>query len=201
MFHNKSIFKNLITILWYRPNLLNSLRRFTSPNIAKLKYYSKVYPRPIKLHLGSGTKHFDCYINIDWRKTEATDIVGDIKNLPFPNNSVSEIITFHVIEHLPKQVLPLAIREWNRVIKKGGDLIIEFPDFDKAAREYLNGNERRIDNIFGLQRFSGDTHLFGYNIKRLTKILRDAGFKEIKERTPRDYHTKLEPCLRIEAKK
>ncbi len=79
--------------------------------------------------------------------------------------------------------------------------MIECPDFDGAVRDYLAGDESRIDNIFGLQRFDGDTHRFGYNVGRLTRLLSEAGFSQITPAEPQDYHKDLEPCLRIEARR
>ncbi len=153
----------------------------------------------IKLHLGCGKHHFDGYINIDLRETSATDLECDIIRLPFDDGTVEVIETYHVIEHLPRHDVPEALKEWRRVLAEGGRLVIECPDFDGAAREYLEGNERRIDNIFGLQRFDGDTHLFGYKFARLKGILEDAGFKNIRQCPPQDYHKEEEPCLRVEA--
>jgi predicted SAM-dependent methyltransferase len=155
----------------------------------------------VKLHLGCGKNHFDGYINIDLRQTSATDLECDISKLPFDDASVQLIETYHVIEHLPRHDVPKALDEWHRVLVEDGQLIIECPDFDGAVMEYIDGNESRIDNIFGLQRFEGDTHLFGYNLKRLRDLLERAGFKEIKGREPQDYHCELEPCLRVEARK
>ena len=155
----------------------------------------------VKLHLGCGKNHFEGYINIDLRQTSATDVECDISKLPFDDASVQLIETYHVIEHLPRHDVPKALAEWRRVLIEGGQLIIECPDFDGAVKEYIEGNESRIDNIFGLQRFDGDTHLFGYNTKRLMELLAHAGFKEIKSCVPRDYHCDLEPCLRVEARK
>ena len=85
--------------------------------------------------------------------------------------------------------------------RPGGKLIIECLDFDKSVNEYVEGNEKRIDNIFGLQRFPGDTHQFGYNFKRLEKLLEMVGFKDIQQREPQDSHTEDEPCLRVECVK
>ena len=155
----------------------------------------------IKLHLGCGKKHFDGYINIDLSETSATDLVCNIKKLPFEDNSVKLIETYHVIEHMPRHDLPIALKEWHRVLGSGGKLIIEFPDFDETARQYLAGNESRIDNIFGLQRFLGDAHMFGYNFKRLKELLEESGFVKTEERPPQDYHKEQEPCLRAEAYK
>lgn len=182
---------------WYGSDFLNVLRCKINPALITLRY--KIGTRKnslIKLHLGCGDKHFDDYVNIDLRKTRATDLVCNIQNLPYPDSSVELIETYHVIEHLNRHVLTISLKEWNRVLVVGGRLIIECPDFDEAVKEYIQGNEKRIDNIFGLQRFPGDVHQFGYNFKRLKKALEEVGFKDIEEKKPQDYHTKDEPCLR-----
>ena len=155
----------------------------------------------VQLHLGCGKNRFDGFINIDQRQTSATDLECDIVQLPFEDNTVDRIETYHVIEHMPRHDVPRAMKEWHRVMKPGGVLIIECPNFDQAVREYLDGNEDRIDNIFGLQRFPGDTHVFGYNFNRLKAIVEQAGFTDVTEGQPRDYHKDLEPCMRLEAKK
>ena len=161
-----------------------------------------VTPREsLKLHLGCGKNHFDGYINIDQRATSATDFECDIVCLPFDDEMVECIEMYHVIEHMPRHDVPRALKDWWRVMRPGGKLIIECPNFDEAVREYLDGNERRIDNIFGLQRFPGDTHVFGYNFKCLKKSLEEAGFRDIVECPPQDYHKDEEPCMRIEAVK
>jgi len=187
---------------WYDSNFINAIRRSISPAAVKWKYKLELKDKTsLKLHLGCGNNHFEGYKNIDLRKTRATDLVCNIKKLPYPDNSVELIETYHVVEHLPRHELPKALNEWHRVLILGGILIIECPDFDKAVKEYVEGNEKRINNIFGLQRFPGDTHMFGYNFKRLKNLLEEAGFKNIKEREPRDYHSKDEPCLRVECVK
>jgi predicted SAM-dependent methyltransferase len=184
---------------WYNSNLLNIIRRNIDFAIVKFKYKLGIkHKTPLKLHLGCGNRHLEGYINIDLRKTISTDLVCNIRKLPYPNNTVELIETYHVIEHLSRHDLSKALKEWFGVISPGGMLIVECPDFDKAVKEYIGGNEKRINNIFGLQRFLGDTHMFGYNFKRLKKLLEEAGFRDIQEKEPQDYHTKDEPCLRIE---
>lgn len=184
---------------YYGSNFLNAIRRNIDHIKVKLKYKLRIKDEaPLKLHLGCGGRHFENYKNIDLRKTRATDLVCDIRKLPYTDNSVKLIETYHVVEHLPRHDLPKALKVWYRVLIPGGKLIIECPDFDETAKEYIEGNEKRIDNIFGLQRFPGDTHHFGYNFKRLEKLLAAAGFKDIKKRAAQDPHTKDEPCLRVE---
>jgi len=184
---------------YHSQNFLNAIRRNIDFAKVKLKYKLRIKDKTLlKLHLGCGGRHLEGYINIDLRKTTATDVVCNIRKLPYPDNSIELIENYHVIEHLPRHDLPKALKEWFRVISPGGVLIVECPDFDKAVKEYIEGDEKRINNIFGLQRFPGDTHMFGYNFKGLKKILEKAGFRDIQKREPQDYHTKDEPCLRVE---
>ncbi len=191
-----------VASFWYKSNFLNSVRRLATLIVVKMKYKIGITgTRPLRLHLGCGEQRIKGYVNIDWRKTKATDLVCNILKIPYPDATVDVIETYHVIEHLPRHELPKALKEWFRAMAPGAMLIIECPDFDKAVKEYLGGNEKRIDNIFGLQRFPGDTHLFGYNFKRLKKILKEAGFKDVQNEDPTDYHVKDEPCLRIKCVK
>jgi len=154
-----------------------------------------------KLHIGCGSKHFPGYINIDIRKTKATDYVCSATQLPFPDTSVGLIETYHLIEHLPMYDLPKVLTEWWRVLVPGGKLVIECPDFDKTVEEYLEGNEKRLNNIFGLRRFKGDAHLWGYNFVRLKRVLEKYGYEGVKQCAPQDYHRIEEPCMRVEAHK
>ena len=155
----------------------------------------------INLHLGCGNVAKPGFINIDIRKTRATDFVADIGMLPFPDSSVDRIESYHVIEHLSHTRVKRVLLEWHRILRRGGQLVIECPDFDAAVREYLAGNDQRLFNVFGLHRFKGDIHLFGYNEKRLKLLLETNGFEGIKSGIPTDYHVDEEPCLRIESRK
>ena len=74
--------------------------------------------------------------------------------------------------------------------------MIECPDLDAILRNYLNGDEEQLDGVFGHQRFRGDTHLWGYNEKRLLGLLDSTGFSEVTASDPTDYHKDQWPCLR-----
>lgn len=158
-------------------------------------------PSPVRLHLGCGDRRLQGYVNVDIRKTTAVDVVGAAECLPYPDGAVDRIESYHLVEHLPRHALPPMLREWYRVLRPGGRVVIECPDFDRAVAEYLEGNEGRLDSIFGLQRHAGDAHLFGYNVDRLGRLLAAAGFAEIAAPPARDYHSASEPCLRIECAK
>jgi predicted SAM-dependent methyltransferase len=193
---------NKLRTIWINSTAINSIRRYLNSILIKSKYRLKFNDHLlIKLHLGCGNSHKDGFINVDCRKTGATDIVCDMTKLPYPNNSVILIETYHAIEHLPRHDFEKALKAWYRVLKPGGQLVIECPDFDEIVRNYLKGDEKQLDGIFGLQRFDGDYHLFGYNMKRLTGLLKKYGFTDIQEIPPQDYHRKKWPCLRVECLK
>ena len=155
--------------------------------------------KKMKLHLGCGNRHLEGYVNIDFRETPATDLVHDLsKRLPYPDKSVGLIESYHLIEHLSKEKAVRLIRECHRMLVPGCKIIIECPDLDQAIKDYLTGNEERLVSIFGHQRGSGDAHLWGYNFKRLKRLLERVGFKDIQKKKPQDYHTKSEPCIRVE---
>lgn len=168
--------------------------------LLRLKYKANP-PEDLRLHLGCGTQRKEGFTNIDHRTTKATDIVCDIRKLPFPDACAATIESYHVIEHVPHVEVRDMLREWARVLKPGGTIVLECPDFDQTVREYIEGNEYRIFNIYGLQRFKGDFHLYGYNEKRMREVLEDTGFEDVQFKPPQDYHKDLEPCMRAEARK
>jgi predicted SAM-dependent methyltransferase len=98
----------------------------------------------VKLHLGCGNIRLDGFINIDIRQTPATDRLMDITNLAeFGDNSVDMICSSHCLEHFSFRIVPDILREWNRVLKKGGELVVRVPDFDILVNTYLKSHLHR----------------------------------------------------------
>lgn len=175
--------------------------------------------RKIKLHLGCGDQRWEDYVNIDCIRTQATNIVCDIRKLPYQDNTVNIIESCHVFEHMPVclhaninkiygkkyALLITVLKEWYRVLNEGGRLVIEMPDLDGIIKEYLTADETRKDElligIYGSYRGNDDVdiHRWGANEHRLRYILGKAGFKEIVFKEPQDYHKDDWPCLRVEA--
>lgn len=182
--------------------LISPFWRQLNPLIIKLTYSLRLNEAvKIKLHLGCGHKHFDKYVNMDLWLNEAVDVVGDITKLPWPDGAATVVESYHVIEHLPHPRVPAVLKEWYRVLEPGGLLVLEAPHFDEAVKEYLAGNESRIENIFGHQRFLGDAHMFGYTPQRLIRLLEQAGFKNFRQTPPQSSQTQEEPSFRIECSK
>lgn len=64
-------------------------------------------------------------LQMDKWDTSSIDIVSDIVNIPVSDGEFDVILCTEVLEHLPDPVL--AIREFSRILKEGGVLIITAP--------------------------------------------------------------------------
>ena len=51
---------------------------------------------------------------------------GNMLSLEAPNNSFAGLVSFYAIIHIPRQQVTAALREMNRVLQPGGNLLISF---------------------------------------------------------------------------
>ena len=78
------------------------------------------------LNLGCGYQPIPGWINVDYIKTVHTDQIVDLnKKWPWKNNSVDEIFTAHVIEHINDPIH--FMKEAQRVLKKDKYITIRCP--------------------------------------------------------------------------
>lgn len=164
---------------------------------------------PIRLNLGCGDKVLDGFVNIDMvcqRGPRLVDVVHDVANLPFiSDNAVDEILSVHVVEHFDRWAVDDVLREWLRVLKPGGRLILETPNLLNAcavALKYANHDLSRPELApMTMWPFYGDprwrdplmTHRWLFSPLMLATLLRDCGFEQVtqepaqfKRREPRD---------------
>tara|TARA_R110000868_G_scaffold81757_1_gene231259 strand:- start:5604 stop:6167 length:564 start_codon:yes stop_codon:yes gene_type:complete len=82
----------------------------------------------MKINLGSGTKRYPDYINIDNDAGSNPDYVINIEKdkFPFENNSVDEVIAHHILEHLGEGFFH-CMQELYRVCKHGTIIDIRVP--------------------------------------------------------------------------
>ncbi len=96
---------------------------------------------PLKLNLGCGDKLLPGYMNIDVapsRRGARPDVLCDLRNLEtFPDASADEILAVHVIEHFWRWEVEDVLREWVRVLKPGGEMVIECPNLVAACETLL----------------------------------------------------------------
>lgn len=157
----------------------------------------------MKLNLGCGSILLAGYVNVD-KYSEHPDVVKEdaVEYLEgLEEGSVDEIVTFHMIEHLHPSKARDLIRLSFRVLRKGGKLIVECPNFRETVREYLAGNKKRIANVYGHQRYPGDSHCWGYDNETLPALFEKFRFAVVHIGAGTDRHIVWEPCLRVEGVK
>ena len=163
----------------------------------------------IKLNLGCGDKILDGYINVDVVESRAgkkPDVICDLHDLSkFKSNSVDEILAVHVVEHFWQWEVVDILKEWTRVLKPGGKMILECPNLISAAEEFLKNSDVAAMGGSEGQRsmwvFYGDPgwkdplmiHRWGYTPRSLATVMSTAGLSELKQepaqfklREPRD---------------
>lgn len=117
------------------------------------------------------------------------DHVGQAEDLTrFADNTFVELYASHVLEHLGyRSDLPVALKEWYRVLAPEGCLMVSVPDLEALCELYLQRNSLGSGDRFSIMRmmFGGqldqyDFHFVGLDEGLLASFLADAGFADIK---------------------
>ena len=105
----------------------------------------------MKLNLGCQVHYFDGWTNQDVVGDDANmkvDLVCDAAKLPLEDASVDFIYAGHLVEHFYPDTLGAAIKEWNRVLKPGGKLVIVTPDCGSVFKDYAVGRIVSIEGVW-----------------------------------------------------
>jgi predicted SAM-dependent methyltransferase len=110
------------------------------------------------------------------------DVLADMGDLPFHDNTVDAIWASHVLEHCDMGKVPDVLREWLRVMRPGGRAIIRVPDFNYVARYWLTGPDRGWAEamVFGLQSDEGEYHKAAFTADLLRGDLEGTGWKVLR---------------------
>ena len=165
-----------------------------STKLPLLKQKHKMLDK-LKLHLACGHDYDENYINVDLYAPDDAkcDVRFDVQKLPYEDNSVDEIKAFHIIEHFHFFEIKDVLEEWYRVLKPGGRLYLETPDFLETCRSFVNGNpEMDIErwrvvlygHFFAHPWVPGQTHKFLFTDSQLRTNLAWAGFKQVNRLPP-----------------
>lgn len=105
---------------------------------------------------------------------------GDILNVKYPENYFDEINSSQVLEHVknPREVL----RELNRILKHGGKLTLDVPNFDSIPAQLFKSKWYNLDV---------PRHLFQFTPATLTSLFNEADFRILTIKTHTDAKTLL----------
>jgi hypothetical protein len=166
-------------------------------------------PAPLRLNLGCGDKILPGYVNVDVVEARAgmkPDVICDLHELsPFVDDSADEILSVHVVEHFWRWEVRDVLREWVRVLKPGGRMVVECPNIRSACETFLQdpvsgaredqAGQRTMWVFYGDPKWKDPLmiHRWGYTPESLRELLAEAGLAEVhqepaqfKLREPRD---------------
>jgi predicted SAM-dependent methyltransferase len=119
--------------------------------------------------------------------TPAVDIICNMNNLYLESNSIEAVESYHVINMVTLNEARVCLKEWYRILKPEGKLIMELPDLIKCAKALLDGvrGQRSIWGFYGEQEpYNSITQpnmfvKYGYTCDTMYDELEKIGFKDI----------------------
>lgn len=146
---------------------------------------------PKKLNIACGFDIMPGYLNVDFKSFHKPDLIADIRNLSMlPSDRYEEILAQDCLEHFPRCDTKPALKEWYRLLKKGGLLKIRTVNltgllelFLWEEKQSIERQEELVQCLFGTQAYNGDFHLTGFTRIVLEHYLKETGFGNLKFQT------------------
>jgi len=164
--------------------------------------------KQLVLHVGCGPRdHFTLHesfrgpewheVRLDVDPAMKPDVVASITDMsPVASDSVDAVFSHHNIEHVFAHEVPLALAEFLRVLRPGGEALISTPDLQSVARVIASGRLEEtlyradvgeitpLDVVYGLRcdierGRAYMAHRTGYTARTLGLRLHQAGFADV----------------------
>lgn len=140
-----------------------------------------------KLHLGCGLINIPGWINIDLDSSAADQCLDLTRPLPFEDSSVTHIFSEHFIEHITREQGVAFLKECHRVLTPEGAIRISTPSLRFLAHCYFSGSKNEWEDLWkpstecqmmneGMRAWG---HQFVYDAEELTRVMSEAGFRNI----------------------
>ena len=141
----------------------------------------------ITLHLGCGGNYRPGFINVDLFDLTVADMGAHAAFLPFKANSTRMIKAYHLLEHFNWVEVKYLLNEWFRVLKGGGEVIVEVPNLEYTIKQLttqkdIQSQTSTLQWMYGVNE-PGMRHKTGFTYRILRNFLISAGFVEIEKGT------------------
>lgn len=125
--------------------------------------------------------------------------------LPLDDGVASEVHAYHFIEHVYAWEAPAVIREFKRILRPSGLLVLELPNLELACRNLLKGMKDQMC-MWPLYGDPGTKdpfmcHRWGYTPATIGDLLKSCGMKGIDVAAPQTHGCKLQRDMRVECRK
>lgn len=139
--------------------------------------------QPLRLHVGSGDKRLEGWVNIDLKGLPGVDVVADVtQGLQFEN--VEAVFAEHFLEHLGLDDAFAFLLESHRVLRPGGWLRLSTPNLDWVwqthYRHDAEPDDKRLMALHTNRAFHGWGHHFVWNREMLGRALEACGFTDLR---------------------
>jgi SAM-dependent methyltransferase len=139
------------------PRCVRSLLNGIAMIVVRCRY--QITKRPLRLNLGCGRDWRQGYLNVDAAQGASSDVICDATRLAFlPSSCADEIMLNAVFEHLFQWQHEPALREWLRLLRPAGRLVIRWlPNFDEIVALYVSrdrGITRSEFDLFEVYRYT-----------------------------------------------
>ena len=158
-------------------------------------------PESTRIHLGCGGKLLPGFVNCDLANNWSgvlPDVACDVTGpLPFPTDHADEVHAYHLLEHIQRYEANDVLREWMRILKPGGLLVLELPCLDKIVRTYahhlIDGSEPDLRmtlwGLFGDPKYKNAEmmHKWCWSVQELGDTLYMIGLENVTVEKPQTH--------------
>lgn len=118
-------------------------------------------------------------------KEGVVDVYADVREIPFKNGSVDEMVGMHIFEHFDLIEAHELLSHWYMKLKIGGTLRLHVPDTEEILLQAVGENGLRyidwtIRQLYGSQKNHYGRHLYGWTKDSLRRALEEHGFTDVK---------------------
>ena len=162
------------------------------------------------LNLGCQVHHFDSNGDCEWINQDIVqddpniraEIYSDANHLPLEDNSIDFIYAGHLVEHYYPDTLSSAVREWHRVLRRGGCLVVITPDSGMCFNLYADGRLKMEDlfqqvygRIYSTDRREETHHMIFDRISLAKEMNIGASWSKTEDLDFRRIPSELEPFM------